>query len=188
MKKKMLLHACCAPCSSGVIWQIIDDYDITLLFYNPNIDTEEEYNKRAEALEILVNELNKEYDYNLKYIIVPYKQSEFLDYIKGLENEPEGGKRCNVCFSIRLDYSAKFAKENGYDIFATTLTVSPHKDFNIINNIGEGLSKKYDIEYMPSNFKKRNGFLTSIQNSKKYNIYRQNYCGCNLPIDSQDEN
>lgn len=181
MKKKMLLHSCCAPCTSGVLWQL-EDYDITLLFYNPNIDTLEEYNKRLQALEDYVKKVNKEFNYDIKIVTVPYNYSEFRNKVISFENEPEGGKRCNICFSIRLDYTGKYAKENGFDIFASTLSVSPHKDYIVINNIGEAISKKYNIEYLPSNFKKNNGFLLSIQNSKKYGIYRQNYCGCKLGI------
>lgn len=181
MKKRMLLHSCCAPCTSGVLWQL-DDYDITLYFYNPNIDTLDEYNKRLYALKDFVQKINKENNSQIEIIAVPYNHLEFSTKIAGLENEKEGGERCKICFAIRLDQTAKFAKDNGYDIFATTLTVSPHKNFEIINNIGNQLSSKYDIEYLASNFKKNNGYLISIQNSKKYGIYRQNYCGCNKEL------
>lgn len=178
MKKKLLLHSCCAPCTSGVLWQL-EDYDITLLFYNPNIDTLEEYEKRLEALEKYITKHNEEYRDNIKIVAIPYNHSEFSEKIVGKENEPEGGKRCEICIGLRLDYTAKYAKDSGYDIFASTLSVSPHKNYEVINNIGSELSKKYNVEYLPSNFKKNNGYLISIQNSKKYNIYRQNYCGCN---------
>lgn len=177
MKKKMLLHACCGPCASGVIPQL-EDYDLTLLYYNPNIDTLEEYNKRYEALEIIVNEMNKEFNYDIKLIYIPYNHDEFTSKIKGLENEKEGGSRCDICFAIRLDFVGKYAKNNNFDLWASTLSVSPHKDYNKINSIGESVAKKYASQYYPSNFKKNNGFLKSIQNSKKYGIYRQNYCGC----------
>jgi len=176
--KKMLLHSCCGPCTSGVLWQL-DDFDITLLYYNPNIDTYEEYNRRLEALEILVDKYNQEFKKDIKLVTIPYNHEEFTRVTSGRENEPEGGQRCKICISQRLDYSAKFAKENGFDIFASTLSVSPHKNHEFINSLGEELSKKYNIEYYPSNFKKNNGFLSSIQNSKKYGLYRQNYCGCN---------
>lgn len=177
MKKKMLLHACCGPCASGVIPQL-EDYDLTLLYYNPNIDTLDEYNIRLEALEIIINEMNNEFGYDIKLVSIPYNHSEFTDKIKGYENEKEGGSRCDICFAIRLDFVGKYAKDNGFDLWASTLSVSPHKDYIKINNIGESIAKKYDCEYYPSNFKKNNGFLMSIQNSKKYGIYRQNYCGC----------
>ncbi len=182
MTKKLLLHSCCAPCTSGVLPQI-EGYDITLLFYNPNLDTIEEYNKRLDALYDYIDKYSKDSSTKYKVIAVPYEHSEFVDKIKGMEDLPEGGKRCEVCIDIRLTYTAKYAKDNGYDIFASTLSVSPHKNHELINNIGESLEKALGIEYMPSNFKKNNGFLMSIQNSKKYGIYRQRYCGCTPPVD-----
>ena len=175
--RKLLLHSCCAPCTSGVLPQIAD-YDITLLFYNPNLDTAEEYDKRATALVDYVAKYNQEYNTNIKYIIVPYNHNEFVDNIISLENEKEGGARCYRCIDIRLEYTAKFAQDNGYDIFASTLSVSPHKNNTMINEIGDRLSRDYTVDYLPSNWKKNNGYLNSINNSKKYSIYRQNYCGC----------
>lgn len=178
MKKKLLLHSCCAPCTSGVLWQV-EDYDTTLLFYNPNIDTLEEYTKRLNALEKFIQDINQENGTDIKIIAIPYNHEEFSSNITGLENEKEGGSRCDICFNLRLEYTAKYAKDNGFDLFATTLTVSPHKNHNIINRIGNELKERYNIDYMESNFKKNNGYLISIQNSKKYGIYRQIYCGCN---------
>ena len=175
--RKLLLHSCCAPCTSGVLPQL-EDFDITLLFYNPNIDTLEEYNKRADALVDYVSQYNAEFNTNIKYIIAPYNHSEFIDKITDLESEKEGGRRCTNCISLRLEYTAEIAKNEGYDIFASTLSVSPHKNHIMINELGNNLSREYNIEYLPSNWKKNNGFLNSINNSKKYNIYRQNYCGC----------
>lgn len=176
--KKMLLHSCCAPCSSGVVPQL-EDYDITLYFYNSNIDSLEEYNRRLQALEEYVAKYNAETGKDIKYIAVPYKHSEFVSQITDTLNiEKEGGLRCNKCISIRLEETAKFAKEHGYDIFSSTLSVSPHKNHELINDIGKKLSEKYKIDYLENNFKKNNGFLNSIQNSKKYGLYRQNYCGC----------
>ena len=177
MKKKLLLHSCCAPCSSGVIPQL-QDFDITLLFYNPNIDTVEEYNRRLDALKDYVKKYNKEFETQIKYIAIPYNHDEFLKNTTTLQEEKEGGARCNLCIEIRLDFTAKYAKDNNYDIFSSTLSVSPHKNHVVINKIGNALSKQYNIEYLENNFKKNNGFLTSIENSKKYGIYRQNYCGC----------
>lgn len=174
----MLLHSCCAPCTSGVLWQL-EDYDITLYFYNPNIDTEEEYIRRLDALKDYIQKVNAESGQNIQIIAEPYNHHEFSQKIIGMENDKEGGERCNICFAIRLAQTAQFAKDNNYDIFATTLTVSPHKNYEAINSIGSKLSDKFDIPYLPSNFKKNNGYLISIQNSKKYGIYRQNYCGCN---------
>lgn len=175
--KKLLLHACCAPCSSGVVPQL-KDYEITLLFYNPNIDTEEEYILRVNALKQYVEKYNLEYKSNLKYIICPYNHNEFIKNISSLENEPERGKRCGKCIGLRLKATAEYAKNNGYDIFSSTLSVSPHKDHELINNLGNNLAKEFEVEYLNNNFKKNNGYLNSINNSKKYGIYRQNYCGC----------
>lgn len=177
MKKKMLLHSCCAPCSSGVVPQL-PEYDITLFFYNPNIDSQEEYDLRLNAIKEYVYQYNKEFDTNLKYIAIPYNHKDFLDKTSNFSNEPEGGIRCNACIQLRLDFTAKYAKENGYEIFASTLSVSPHKNNIVINQLGDETSAKYEINYLPSNFKKNNGFLTSIQNSQKYQLYRQKYCGC----------
>ena len=181
--RKLLLHACCAPCSSGVVPQLLD-YDVTLLFYNPNIDTLEEYNLRLDTLKDFVEKFNKEFNTNIKYIAIPYNHQEFISNVIGKENEPEGGNRCISCIDLRLDYSGKYAKENGFDLFCSTLSVSPHKNHNIINSLGEEIAKKYQIEYLPNNFKKNNGFLNSINNSKKYNLYRQTYCGCEFAKNS----
>ena len=177
MKTKLLLHACCAPCSSGVVPQL-EDYEITLLFYNPNIDTLEEYNRRLEALDIYVQKYNAEFDANLKYIAIPYNHDTYIARIQNLENEREGGKRCEVCVGERLEFTAQYAKDNDYPLFASTLSVSPHKNHELINNIGEKLKTEYGVDYLPNNFKKNNGFLNSIANSKKYELYRQAYCGC----------
>ena len=178
MKKKLLLHSCCAPCSSGVVPQL-EEYDITLLFYNPNIDTLEEYDRRLDALKEYVDKYNTEFNSDIKYIAIPYNHNEFITSINDdLRLASEGGARCSVCIDIRLDFTGKYASNNGYDIFASTLSVSPHKNHELINTLVQKISGKYNIEYLPSNFKKNNGFLKSIENSKKYEIYRQNYCGC----------
>lgn len=176
----MLLHTCCAPCASGVVPQINGEYDITLYYYNPNMDTLTEYEKRLDALKSYVVQYNQENNANIKLIAEPYNHEEFASKVIGYENAPEGGARCNICFAIRLDKTFKHAKDYGFEIVASTLSVSPHKDFQKINEIGCGLADKYNIEYLPSNFKKNNGYLHSIQNSKKYNLYRQTYCGCAL--------
>jgi len=154
-----------------VTWQL-EDYDLTLLFYNPNIDSIEEYNRRLNACEIFCKE------FNLKLIAIPYNHEEFTCKILGRENDPEGGKRCEICIGLRLEFTCKYASENDFNIWASTLSVSPHKDFNLINTIGEKLQSQYNCEYYPSNFKKNNGFLKSIQLSKQLGLYRQNYCGC----------
>lgn len=176
--KKLLLHSCCGPCSSGVIGQVVKDFDVTILFYNPNIQPNDEYLKRLEAQKIIIDKMNSEYGYNVKLIEVDYNPQEFFEVAKGLELEKEGGTRCEKCFYLRLDKTASFAKANGYDTFTTTLSISPHKDFELLNRIGKEMSDKHDVDYMCANFKKNDGYLNSIKNSKKYEIYRQNYCGC----------
>ena len=179
--EKLLLHSCCGPCSSGVLEDLCKKYDVTILFYNPNIYPLEEYKKRLQAQEQIVNELNK-LGSNIHLIECDYDNNVYERYIVGLENEQEGGKRCEKCFRLRMEETCKFAKANNYDIFTTTMSVSPHKDYILLNKIGNELSYKYSIKYLEANFKKNNGFLKSINNSKKYNLYRQNYCGCRYSI------
>ena len=176
--KKLLLHSCCGPCSSGVIGQLVDEYDITILFFNPNIHPADEYEKRLEAQKTIVDSMNKEYGYNVKLVVADYTPQTFFDNVKGLEQEKEGGLRCAKCFTERLEYTGEYAKAHGYDVFTTTLSISPHKDFELINSIGKQVSDKVGVDYMYANFKKNDGYLNSIKNSKKYGIYRQRYCGC----------
>ena len=170
--EKLLLHSCCAPCSSGVLDDLRENYDITVFFYNPNIYPSDEYEKRAKEQEKYLTQIG------ISYIICDYEPEEYVKEIKGLEKEPEGGKRCEKCFRLRLRATADYAKKHNYDLFTTTLTVSPHKNFELINQIGNELSEEYDIPFLEANFKKNDGYLKSINNSKLYNIYRQNYCGC----------
>ena len=170
--KKLLLHSCCGPCSTQVIDFLKDDYDITIYYYNPNIDTDEEYQHRLAE--------QKRY---CSIVGVPvledgYKPEEFYCRVKGLEQEKEGGARCPVCFKLRLEKTADKAKKQGFDLFGTTLTVSPHKNSNIINSIGLAIGKEMGIEFLEGNYKKQDGYKKSIEFSKKYNLYRQNYCGC----------
>ena len=174
--KKLLLHSCCAPCSSACIERLTNFFDITILYYNPNIEPYEEYLKRKkEEIRFI-----KEYPniHKLDIIDCDYDNDLFLSIAAGLEEEPERGKRCLKCYNLRMEYTAKKAKELGYDYFATTLTLSPLKDSQVLNKIGYALSKKYDISYLPSDFKKQNGYKRSIELSKEYNLYRQNFCGC----------
>lgn len=176
-KPKMLLHSCCGPCSSAVIFVLKNDYDITVLYYNPNIYPEEEYLKRKHEQIKLIESLNKEGE-NIKLLDVEYDPENYEKFVCGLEKEKEGGARCTKCFELRLRKTAKLAKENGFDIFATTLTVSPHKNAPLINSIGESISKEMGEPYLVSDFKKKDGYKRSIELSKKYELYRQNYCGC----------
>ena len=170
--KKMLLHSCCGPCSTAVIDFLKNDYDLTIFYYNPNIDTQEEY----------LHRLNEQKRYckvvNVEVIEEGYKSEDFLSQVKGLEKEKEGGARCPVCFKIRLRRTAQVAKEKGFDCFGTTLTVSPHKNAEIINAIGKEVEKEEGIEFIEGNYKKKDGYKKSIILSKEYNLYRQNYCGC----------
>lgn len=173
---KVLLHSCCAPCSSYVIECLSKYCDLTILYYNPNISPIEEYEKRKKEQMRLIREIPKVH--NIDMIDCDYDNDLYEAAIKGLENEPERGSRCSVCFKLRLEKTVRLAKENNYDYFGTTLTVSPYKNSNLINEIGLELAEQYNISFLISDFKKRNGYKRSIELSKEYNLYRQNYCGC----------
>ena len=175
-KKKLLLHACCAPCSSYVIEYLSKYFDITILYYNPNIDTLDEFNKRLSELKRFVKEFKTENP--VKVVSLGYDNLEYIKEIKGLEEEIEGGSRCFKCFKQRLTKSCLYAKNNQFDFFTTTLTISPLKNSKVINEIGASLEKEYNMPYLYSDFKKREGYKRSIVLSKKYNLYRQDYCGC----------
>ena len=172
----LLLHACCAPCSSAVLERISDYFKITILFYNPNITDKEEYDKRLKELERFVSCFKTKY--KTEVINGKYDPDKFFEMAKGKENLEERGLRCYDCYSMRLEETAKIAQENNFDYFATTLTLSPYKNSNWINEIGLKLSNNYNVKYLVSDFKKRNGYKRSIELSKEYNLYRQNYCGC----------
>ena len=174
-KPKLLLHVCCAPCSSYVLTYLCDYFDITILYYNPNISPYEEYEKRLNEAKRLIKELNKE---NIHIMECNYENEKFEEIAKGLEDAPEGGIRCRKCYKLRIEETAKYAKENNFDYFTTTLTISPLKNSQVLNQIGKELEEKYNIKYLYSDFKKKEGYKTSIILSKKYNLYRQNYCGC----------
>ena len=174
-KPRLLLHVCCAPCSSYVLTYLCDYFDITILYYNPNISPIEEYEKRLNEAKRLIRELNKD---NIHIMECEYENEEFENIAKGLEDAPEGGIRCRKCYKLRIEKAAKYAKENNFDYFTTTLTISPLKNSQVLNQIGRELEEKYNIKYLYSDFKKKEGYKTSIILSKKYNLYRQNYCGC----------
>lgn len=173
---KLLLHSCCAPCSSRCIEFLSEYFDITVLYYNPNISPEEEYEKRKQEQIKFINEFKTKN--KLDFMDIEYNYDDFLNIAHGMENEKEGGPRCFKCYNLRLEKTAQVAKENNYDYFGTTLTVSPYKNSQVLNQIGEELSKKYDIKYLYSDFKKNEGYKRSIELSKVYNLYRQDYCGC----------
>ena len=175
-RKKILLHSCCAPCSSWVITSLTKYFDITILYYNPNISPIEEYLKRKEEQIKLINEINR--IGKIEILDCYYDNDLYEKKIKGYETCPERGERCTICFKLRLEKTAQLAKEGNYDYFCTTLTVSPYKNANLLNKIGEELEKKYQIKWLHSDFKKSDGYKKSIELSKKYNLYRQDYCGC----------
>ena len=171
-KKKLILHSCCAPCSSTCIEQLKDVFDLTVYYYNPNLDSLEEFTKRAIEQKKLCEALN------VKCLIEDYNPHEFFNEVKGLEHLLEGGERCFKCYELRLDKTAVKGVELGFDYFATTLTLSPLKNAEKLNQIGLKIEKKRGVKYLPSDFKKRGGYLRSIELSKEYNLYRQSYCGC----------
>ena len=175
-RKKLLLHSCCAPCSSSVITFLTNYFDITILYYNPNISPIEEYNKRKEEQIRLIKSIEK--IGNIDIIDCDYDNDLYESKIKGYEKCPERGARCTICFNLRLEKTAEIAKKNNYDYFCSTLTVSPYKNAQLINQIGEEIGKKHDIKWLYSDFKKADGYKKSIELSKKYNLYRQDYCGC----------
>lgn len=171
---KLLLHSCCAPCSSGVL-DAVKDYDVTVYFYNPNIFPAEEYEKRAQEQMKFLDLMG------IKYVIEDHRANEFYDCVKGLENQKEGGLRCIECFKLRLKRTYEYAKSHGFDAYTTTLSVSPYKNYDNIVKVGDMFSDD-KTKFLPFNFKKNDGYLKSIQNSKKYGLYRQNYCGCEFSI------
>ena len=174
-KEKLLLHACCAPCSSAVLERISKYFDITILYYNPNITEEKEYNKRLEEIKTFVKKLNPD---NVTVLPGRYNPEEFFDIATGLEEEKERGKRCFKCYKLRLEETARQAEKLGFTYFTTTLSISPYKNSKWLNEIGEELNKMYNSTYLYADFKKKNGYKRSIELSKKFNLYRQDYCGC----------
>lgn len=175
IKPTLLLHACCAPCSSGVLPVLAEHFKITLFFYNPNISPESEYDYRLKELYRLIEEMG----YTDIDIAAPeYNEDEFFNIAKGREDLPEGGARCKDCYRLRLEATAEYALENGFDYFTTTLTVSPYKNAQYLNDIGREAGDIYGVKYLVSDFKKKEGYKLSCENSKKYGLYRQIYCGC----------
>lgn len=180
-KHSILLHSCCAPCSSHVISVLKDYFDITIFYYNPNISPIQEYEKRKQEQISFIKQL----DCGIKIMDCDYDNDVYEECIKGLENEKEGGARCLKCFRLRLEKTAKLASANNFDYFCTTLTVSPYKNSQVINNIGKELMNIYNVKWLYSDFKKEEGYKHSIALSKQYNLYRQDYCGCIYSIRNQ---
>lgn len=179
-KRRILLHSCCGPCSTACIERLLPDYKVTIFYYNPNITDRDEYEKRKANQIKFIEAFNEDVPEEDKVIFIEgeYLPEDFFDVAKGLEDCPEGGERCTECFKLRLDRTAKAATVMGYPIFGTTLTVSPHKNYQLISAIGTQLADIYELEFLDMDFKKKAGFQRSIELSKKYELYRQNYCGC----------
>ncbi len=175
-RPKLLLHSCCAPCSSYVLEYLSEYFDITIFYYNPNIYPPEEYDRRVEEQKQLIKAMPLKSD--VQFLQGEYQPEVFHTAVKGLEKEKEGGERCFVCYRIRLSEAARMAKEGGFDFFTTTLSISPHKNAAKLNEIGEQVAKEYGVTHLSSDFKKKNGFKRSIELSEKYALYRQDYCGC----------
>ena len=173
---RLLLHSCCAPCSSYVLEYLSQYFDITVFYYNPNISPEKEYRMRVEEQMRLVNHM--ELPHPVAFLEGEYQPETFYNTVRGLEDLPEGKERCFRCYRLRLEASARVAKEQGFDYFTTTLTISPLKNAEKLNEIGQELAQKYHIPFLPSDFKKKNGYKRSIELSREYGLYRQNYCGC----------
>ena len=173
-RPKLLLHACCAPCSSATLERLSAHFDLTILYYNPNIYPPEEYHRREAELERFVEQAG----YHYPVVELPYDPQEFYSAVAGLENEPERGSRCTVCYRLRMRRAAQYAAEHGFQWFTTTLSISPHKDAKRINEIGQELEAEFGVKHLPSDFKKHNGYLRSLQLSEEYGLYRQDYCGC----------
>jgi hypothetical protein len=175
-KKRLLLHCCCAPCSSYVLEYLHPYFDITVFFYNPNITEEPEYEMRKAELKRYLSEVP--YGGEIHVMDADYEPGLFLQMAKGYETCPERGKRCTKCFELRLEKTAQKAAESGFDFFCTTLSISPHKNAKLLMAIGEMYAGEYGVSYLPSDFKKKNGYKRSIELSAEYHLYRQDFCGC----------
>ena len=173
-KPKLLLHVCCAPCSSHCLDVLEKYFDITVFYYNPNISPIEEYQKRLGEEKTFVKNVHQ----NIKVVEAEYDNQNFENMVKGLEDLPEGGSRCKLCYEMRIKKTGEYAKANGFDYFTTSLTVSRYKNSQVLNEIGEKVAKQIGVKYLFSDFKKENGYQHSIELSRKYGLYRQNYCGC----------
>lgn len=186
-KPGILLHSCCGPCSSSVLELLSKYFDVTVLWYNPNLYPEAEYDKRLETQKQLIDAIAED-GVQAKLLVEPWRSEDYFSRIKGLENEPEEGKRCLECFKIRLEETARIASERGFEWFCTTLTVSSRKDAVAINAIGREAEAKYGVKWLPSEFKKREGNHRSIILSEKYRLYRQEYCGCVFSLVNREKN
>lgn len=182
---KLFLHSCCAPCSSYTLEYLSEFFDITVFYFNPNISPKEEFDKRFLEQERLIKSMPTKNE--IKLIEGEYDYNQFLEIAKGLEEVREGGERCFKCYAMRLEATAKMAKEFGFDYFCTTLSISPLKNSQKINEIGKAIAEKYGVKWLPSDFKKKEGYKRSIELSREYNLYRQNFCGCVYSKENKDE-
>lgn len=174
-RPRLLLHACCAPCSSSVLEVLEAHFAVTILYDNPNIWPEAEYRRRLEELRRFLEVSGRQ---GIPLVAAEYRPETFYEAVRGLEAEPERGGRCTVCYRLRMEQAAAYAAANGYEWFCTTLSLSPHKDAERINAIGEQLAARYGVRHLPSEFKKRDGYKRSLELSREYGLYRQDYCGC----------
>ena len=183
-RKKLLLHVCCAPCSSYCLEYLTQYFDVTVYFSNSNIDDCSEYEKRKKEEIRLISQMCPQ----VSFVEGKYDTEYFHELVKGHENDPESGERCGICFAMRLDEAAGYASENGYEYFTTTLSISPLKDEQRLCEIGEKAAKKHNVKYLPSDFKKKGGYQRSIELSREYGLYRQDYCGCSFSRKKEKEN
>ncbi len=182
IRPTILLHSCCGPCSTAVVERLRGRFDITIFFYNPNITDRDEYEKRRKTQLDFIEKYNNRIDAKdrIAYLEGPYEPELFYSAVKGLEKEPEGGKRCLPCFQLRLEKTAETAIISGFDTFGTTLTVSPYKNFELIYKLGMQLGMRYGLTFLGEDFKKQGGYQRSIELSKEYHLYRQHFCGCDF--------
>ncbi|MGI6752399.1 MAG: epoxyqueuosine reductase QueH [Anaerovoracaceae bacterium] len=189
-KEKLLLHSCCGPCSAGALERLLREYDITVFFYNPNVTDSTEYGRRREAQITCIEAFNREVlkgkeSNQVGYVEGPYEPQAFFKTTMGMEDEPEGGRRCIKCFRLRLLKTAKVAAEMGFKIYGTTLSISPHKNYDLLCKIGNQVLRYEEVgcqelQFLKDDLKKKDGFTRSVQLAKKFNLYRQNYCGCDF--------
>lgn len=180
VRRRLLLHSCCGPCSTAVIERLVADYDLCVFYYNPCITDEEEYRKRREEQIRFIQAFNRDQQniVHVSYLDGDYDPNAYLALVKGWEAEPEGGRRCEICFRMRLTETARMAKSRHFPLFTTTLSVSPHKDFACLARVGKEVAARYGVEFLAIDFKKKAGFQRSVQLARAYGLYRQNYCGC----------
>ena len=182
----ILMHTCCAPCSTYTLEYLSQYADVTIYFANSNIHPKAEYQRRAYVTQKFVSDFNEKTGYTVQYLEAPYAPQEFFRKVHGLEDEPEGGDRCKVCYDYRLDKTAEVAVELGFDYFGSALTISPHKNSQTINSVGIEVQKVYATHYLPSDFKKNQGYKRSVEMCEEYDIYRQCYCGCVLVLKTRE--